>query len=180
MATTKDLSELIDREMGKGQGPFLVRICQDADILPRVKRGGWRAMAELTPEHLADFIMALAGTRAAGERNARSARAGVDRFADLVMESHGKSTVREDLATVIRGGVREDKIVRWMLFINHPTSPEVELRLYSETTDSQEARNYNNPGNELADRTADAFMIYGDLLRELSELLTADVADPVA
>ena len=54
MATTKDLSKLIDREMGKGQGPFLVRIFQDAAILPRVKRGGFRAMEHLTPEHLAD------------------------------------------------------------------------------------------------------------------------------
>ena len=72
MATTKDLVQLIDRKLGKGQGPFLLRIAQDAGLLPKVKRGAWRSMAELTPEHMADFVLVLAATRPMASRHSRN------------------------------------------------------------------------------------------------------------
>ena len=172
MATTKDLANLIDRKMGKGQGPFLVRICQDASLLPRVKRGGWRSMVHLTAEHLADFIIGVSGTRSAGERNAYAARAAVDRFANLVWAADSEKSLRADLAELIRNGTPKDAMLLWILFVNHPTSPEVEMRFFSRKADSQNARNYNDPKNDLAMGFTDAFMVYGDLIWGLQDLLT--------
>ena len=107
MATTKDLSNLIDRVMGEGQGPFLVRICQDAGLLPKAKRGGWRSMAQLTPDHVADFIIAVAGTRASGKRNANGAKRAIEMFASLVTDwedwenNRGERTLREDISFLL-------------------------------------------------------------------------------
>ena len=83
--------------------------------------------------------------------------------------------MREDLATAIRGDLRDETIIRWMLFVSHPTSPEVEMRLYSDKTDQQTARNYNDPANDLAEGSADGFVVYGDLILALGDLLKAEV-----
>ena len=137
MATTKDLSELIDREMGKGQGPFLVRICQDAGLLPKVKRGAGRSMAQLTAEQLADFVIAVAWTRGVGQRNANGARAAVERFAPLNCDwgdGRGLRTLREDIANFL--GQYRDKLeigkgyaLHWILFVNDEHWPQAEIRL---------------------------------------------------
>ena len=171
MATTKDLSELIDREMGEGQGPFLVRICQDAGLLPKVKRGGWRSMKELTPERLADFVIAIAGTRAVGERNANGARAAVERFAGLVHVRSGKKTLRNTLAALLRNGTPNDVVMLWVLFVNHPDAPEVEVRQYKGKTATGIAQVFNNPSNDPPDGVAEASVIYGRLIAALHDLL---------
>ena len=176
MATTKDLSKLIDREMGKGQGPFLVRIFQDAAILPRVKRGGFRAMEHLTPEHLADVVIAIAGTRAVGARNANGARVAIERFAGLADATSGKKTLRDTLAALVRNGMADDAVVLWVLFVNHPDRPEVEVRTYKETPDKGGAEIYNNPSNDLPEGVAEASVIYGGLIEALHDLVL-DVED---
>ena len=98
MANTTALAELISREMGGEMGAFLVRISQDAGLLPKVRRGKWRTMPHLMVEHLADFVLAIAGSRPVGQRNANGARSGVKRFANLrpTGGEDGK-TFREDL-----------------------------------------------------------------------------------
>ncbi len=177
MATTKDLSNLIDREMGKGQGPFLVRISQDAGLLPKVKSGGWRSMEQLTAEHLADFVIAIAGTRAVGARNANGARVAMERFAGLAEAVSGKTTLRDDLAVLIRDGMSEGTVVRWLLFVNHPDCPEVEMRSYKDKTGEQNVLNYNDPSNDFPESVAEASMIYGGLIEALHELVTVPVAE---
>ncbi len=172
MATTKDLSALIDREMGKGQGPFLVRICQDARLLPKVRRGGWRSMKELTPERLADFVIAIAGTRAVGERNANGARAAVERFAGLVNVRSGKKTLRDTLAALLQNGMPNDVSRLSVLFVNHPDRPEVEVRQYKGKTATGIAQVFNNPSNDLPDGVAEASVIYGMLIEALHDLVT--------
>ncbi len=171
MATTKDLSELIDREMGEGQGPFLVRICQDAGLLPKVKRGGWRSMEQLTPEQLADFVIAIAGTRAVGKRNANGARAAVERFAGLVNVRSGRKTLRDTLAALLRNGTPNDVVMSWVLFVNHPDGPEVEVRQHKGKTDTGIAQEFNNPSNDLPDGVAEASVIYGGLIEALHDLV---------
>ena len=189
MATTKNLSELIDREMGKGQGPFLVRICQDAGLLPKAKRGGWRSMEQLTVDHLADFIIAMAGTRAVGERNANSARAAVERFAPLTMDwrgEHGVRTLREDIANFLGQYRDKQEIVggrdfEWILFINDERHPEVEIRLSASDEDEHGvAPNYGNPETEgQKSKVREAVVIEGSLLFELGVMLRENVTEEV-
>ena len=176
MATTKDLSALLDREMGKGQGPFLVRIFQDADILPRVKRGGFRAMVNLTPEHLANVVMAVAATRPAGQRTWQAAKAGVERFAALQMDwrdERGVRSLREDLAFFLEQ-YRDKQVIgtgydfACILFIDDDKKPEVELRFIGET--DQQARNYSDPDAEPSP-VREATVIDGALLWALGEML---------
>ena len=180
MGTTKDLSDLIDREMGKGQGPFLVRIFQDADILPRVKRGGWRAMEHLTPEHLADVLMALAATRPAGQRSWRAAKAGVERFATLQCDWEGEKGVRslrQDLVFFLeqyrdKDVIGEDYECTWILFIDDVNKPEAEIRFIGEA--DNQALNYSDPDAEPSP-VRGAAVIEGALLRALAATLqTAD------
>ena len=171
MATTKDLSVLFDRVMGEGQGPFLVRICQDAGLLPKVKRGGWRSMKELTPERLADFVIAIAGTRAVGERNANGARAAVERFAGLVNVRSGKKTLRDTLAALLRNGTPNDVSRLSVLFVNHPDGHEVEVRQYKGKTDTGTVQEFKNPSNDSPDGVAEASVIYGGLIAALHDLL---------
>ena len=184
MATTKDLSNLIDQEMGKGQGPFLVRICQDAGLLPKVKRGGWRTMKQLTAEHLADFVIAVAGTRAVGERNANGARVAVERFAPLICGEEGLDarTLREDIADFltqyrdnleIGGGY----FLVWILFINDSLMPEAEIRLMLEKEQGdQKTFLYGPPGVERgASPVCEAVVIQHALLFNLGALLGANV-----
>ena len=178
MATTKNLADLMDREMGKGQGPFLVRISQDAGLLPKVRSGGWRYMAQLTAEHLADFVIVVAGTRAVGARNANGARTAIERFSGLVSVADDKIVLRDALTALIRDGVPDDTVVLWALFVNHPDCPEVEMRLYDDATGEQSVRNYNDPSNALPAGVAEASMIYGGLIHALHELVTE--SEPVA
>ena len=188
MATTKNLSELIDREMGKGQGPFLVRICQDAGLLPKAKRGGWRSMEQLTVDHLADFIIAIAGTRAVGERNANSARAAVEQFSPLTHdwgEGHGARSLREDIANMLRQyrdkfEIGEDLYCSWILFVSDEHCPEVEIRLSPLDPDDTEETvvRYIVPETDAEVRPVRAAVIIGsELFSELALLLREDVPE---
>ena len=176
MATTKDLSKLMDREMGKGQGPFLVRIFQDADILPRVKRGGFRAMEHLTPEHLADVVMALAATRPAGQRTWQAAKAGVERFATLQCDWGGEKGVRslrEDLVFFLEQYRDKDVIgegyeCTWILFVDDVNKPEAEIRFIGEA--DQRGLNYSDPDAEPSP-VRGAAVIEGEFLRTLAAML---------
>ncbi len=144
MATTKDLSNLIDHQMGPGQGQFLVRICQDAGLLPKAKPGGWRSMKDLTAEQGADFVIALAGTRAVGERNANGARMAVERFGALTTdwgdweEGRGVRTLREDIAYFLGKDQFELEVdaesssPMWIMFVNDEHYPWAEIRLVTE------------------------------------------------
>ena len=182
MSTTKDLSELLDREMGKGQGPFLVRVFQDAEILPRVKRGGWRKMENLTPAHLADVVMALAATRPAGQRNARSAKAAVERFATLTCDWEGEKGVRslrEDLVFFLeqyrdKGAVGDDYECTWILFVDDANKPEAEIRFLGEA--DNRALNYSDPDAEPS-LVRGAAVIEGELFRMLADLLRETVTE---
>ena len=183
MATTNDLKQLIDREMGKGQGPFLVRICQDAGLLPRVKRGGWRAMEDLTVERLADFVIAVAGTRPVGARNANGARAAVDMFAALTCEWEGERgvrTLRDDIAYFL--GQYRDRLqigdgyqLYRILFVSDEHDPEVEIQLIpTEGDDPGRALNYVDSKTEPEPSSVrEAVVIQGSLLFELGVLLLA-------
>ena len=184
MATTKDLAVLIDREMGKGQGPFLIRICQEARLLPTAKRGGWRSMEQLTPEQLADFVIAIAGTRAVGERNANGARAAIERFASLTFnwkDERGVRTLREDIAYFL-GQYRDnleigkDYYCSWILFINDSQVPQVEIRLVRLVEDEDDhALNYVNPEiKSEASPVSEAVVIEAQLLFDLGVMLRED------
>ena len=188
MATTKDLAKLIDREMAPGQGPFLVRICQDAGLLPKVKRGGWRAMEQLTAEHLADFVIAVAGTRAVGERNANGARTAFERFSPLTCEwEKGRHTLREDLSNFL--GQYRDKLeigdgysFSRMLFINDSQDPKAEILLNQVEPGpdgNPVSRNldYVIPGNEAeASSLCESVVMGSKLLLELGIMLYEDPA----
>ncbi len=184
MATTKDLSNLIDREMGKGQGPFLVRICQDAGLLPKAKRGGWRSMEQLTAEQLADFVIAVAGTRAVGERNANGARAAIERFAALACDwedwedGRGVRTLREDIAYFLGKSRYKLEIEAdsfsplWILFINDSRGPWAEIRLMTEDGEAQQTLVYTNPAQDTDEGPlAEAVIIYYRLFTKLEWLL---------
>lgn len=185
MSTTKDLSQLIDREMGKGQGPFLIRICQDAGLLPKVKRGGWRAMEDLTAEHLADFVIVVAGTRAAGERNVMGARTAVERFAALTCDwedERGVRTLRDDIADFL--GQYRDRLqigdgyhALRILFVSDERDPEVEIHLISTDADGPErVLNYAGPEAEPSS-VREAVVIQGGLFLELGGLLRPPAAE---
>lgn len=182
MATTSDLSKLLDREMGKGQGPFLVRIFQDAEILPRVKRGGFRKMEHLTPEHLADVVMAVAATRPAGQRTWQAAKAGVERFAALQMHFEGEMGVRslhEDLVFFLeqvrdKDVIGEEYKIIWILFIDDANKPEVELRFIGKA--DQRARNYSDPDVEPSP-VREATVIEGEFLETLAVMIREVVVD---
>ncbi len=186
MATTKDLSKLIDREMGKGQGPFLVRICQDAGLLPKAKRGGWRSMEQLTPEHLADFVIAVAGTRAVGERNANGARTAIERFSPLTCDwetERGVRTLREDIAYFL-GQYRDNLEIGKgfffsLLFINDSKLPEAEIQLNPyEAGQPRQVLNYINPETEdEASPVREAVVIGSHLLLEFGVMLREDPED---
>ena len=185
MATTKNLSELLDREMGKGQGPFLVRICQDAGLLPKVKRGAGRSMEQLTVDHLADFVIALVGTRAVGERNANGARAAVERFSPLTcdwLDGGGVRTLREDIANFL--GQYRDWLeigmgysLHWILFINDEHRPEVEIRLNPPDSDKPaNVHNYVDPEVEAEEGLVREAAVIGPILfSELADLLRENV-----
>lgn len=190
MATTKDLSKLLDCEMGKGQGPFLVRIFQDAGILPRVKRGGFRKMEHLTPEHLADVVMAVAATRQAGQRTWQAAKVGVERFATL--ESHwgrgrGFPSLREALAFLIgqyrdKGVIGEDRLFSWALFIDDVDQPAAEFRFFQDVEEDpeQDAVYFFDPNLDLEARTAPvrgATVIDSEFLENLAVMIREDEAD---
>ena len=189
MATTKDLSELLDREMGNGQGPFLVRICQDAGLLPKVKRGAGRSMAQLTVDHLADFIIAVVGTRAVGQRSANGARAAVERFSPLTcdwLDGGGARTLREDVANFL--GQYRDSLeigtgydLHWILFINDEHRPEVEIRLSPPDADRPgQVYNYVNPEVEAEDGLVREAVVIGPVLfSELAVLLRENVTEEV-
>ena len=184
MATTTDLSKLLDREMGKGQGPFLVRIFQDAEILPRGKRGGFRNMVHLTPEHLADVVMALAATRGAGKRTWQAAKAGVERFAPL--ESHwgrerGFPTVREGLAFFLeqyrdKDVIGDDYDFNWALFIDDVNQPAAEFRFFRDEAGEtgQQSVYYSHPEAILEAKVSPvrgAAVIEGEFLRALAAMI---------
>lgn len=187
MATTKDLSELLDREMGKGQGPFLVRTFQDADILPRVRRGGFRAMVKLTPEHLADVVMALAATRQAGQRTWKAAKAGVERLAPLESSwgrSKGVPSLRNSLVFFIehynsKGVIGKDWVLDWALFMDDAKLPQAELRFAKGEGEKAEqlAVFYSHPNEEpetLPGPVRGAAVIEGRFLFDLAVMLRED------
>ena len=177
MSTTKDLSQLIDREMGNGQGPFLVRICQDAGLLPKVKRGAGRSMEDLTADHLAGFVIAVAGTRAVGQRSANGARAAVKRFATLQMDwkgERGVRSLREDLVFFLeqyrdKGVIGEDYDFLWILFVDDTEKPEVEFR-FIEEAGGQQVRNYSDPDAQPSP-VREATVIEGAFLETLAVML---------
>ena len=183
MSTTKDLSKLIDREMGKGQGPFLVRICQDARLLPKVKRGAGRSMKDLTVDHLADFVIAVAGTRAVGARNANGARAAVERFSPLTCDwggERGVRTLREDIANFL-GQYRDNLEIGKgfffsLLFINDSRRPEAEILLTPhEAEQPGQVLNYINPETEdEASPVREAVVMGSRLLLDLGVMLRDD------
>ena len=190
MGTTKDLSNFLDEEMGKGQGPFLVRTFQDADILPRVKRGGYRSMVHLTPEHLADVVIALAVTRQSGQRTARAAKAGVAHFGPL--ESlwgikKGIPSLREGLVFFLeqyrdRDITEEDWTFSWVLFLDDdlPTAHVhiskgkgeefEELRVYYSHIDAHLQPADPSP-------VCVAAVITGDFLRDLAAMISEDATE---
>ncbi len=129
-------------------------------------------MEQLTADHLADFVIAIAGTRAVGARNANGARVAIERFAGLIDAHSSKKPLRDDLAALIRNGTPDDVVVLWMLFANHPDCPEVEVRMYNDTTGQGNALIYNDPSNDLPSGVAEASMIYGGLIEALHELIT--------
>ena len=192
MGTTKDLSNLMDQEMGPGQGPFLVRICQDAGLLPKTKPGGWRSMKELTAEQLADFVIAVAGTRASGERNANGARGAIERFGALTTDwgdwedGRGVRTLREDIAFFLskyryRLELGADNYApNWILFINDSLGPWVEIRLGGGDGPEQTTLAYTGPEPyESESSVIESVIIYYRLIVFLEELLCGnDRLDP--
>ena len=185
MATTKDLVKLVDRELGKGQGPFLLRIGQDAGLLPKVKRGAFRSMVDLTPEHLADFVMVLAATRPVGRRNAEGARVGVERFARLkgnAIGERGVWTLRQALVFFLEryrddDDFEKDYTCTWILFVDDANKPEAEIRFIGDA--DQKVSNYSDPNAE-ASSVREATVIEGDLLRALAALLRKAESEPDA
>ena len=184
MATTKDLSALLDREMGKGQGPFLVRIFQDAEILPRVKRGGFRKMVDLTPEHLADVVMALAATRQAGQRTWQAAKAGVERFAPLESlwgRERGFPSLREGLVFFLeqyrdKDVIGEDWDFSWALFIDDVNQPAAEFRFFrgeAEEAEQMPVYWFDPDGDLEAEPTPvrGAAVIEGEFLQTLAAMI---------
>ena len=189
MSTTKDLSKLIDREMGKGQGPFLVRISQDAGLLPKVKRGGGRSMEQLTADHLADFVIAIAGTRAVGARNANGARIAIERFSPLTCdwgEGRGVRTLREDIAFFL-GQYRDNLEIgvgyycSSILFVNDSQRPEVEIRLTPyEAEQAEQALNYVIPETEAKESSVREAVVMGSgLLFELGVMLRENATEKI-
>lgn len=173
MATTTQLAELISAEMGGEQGAFLVRISQDAGLLPKVRRGKWRTMPQLTVEHLADFVMAIAGSRPVGQRNANGARSGVERYATLKPTFPSeRQTFREDLIFFLEQYRDKEEVdFNWILFVDDGDKPEVELRFGE--ADEQIVRNYSDPDVDPS-LVREATVIEGDLLAALAELLRED------
>lgn len=183
MATVVDLIRTLEATSGMGEEEirFAVRIAQDVGVLPKAKRGGWRDMPALTPGHVADFLMLLAGTRGARNRTKDAAKEAVARFRDLrpsVEELTG--TALSALEDVLR---RKGQIgqwsIRYVLFINHPVVPEIEFRAWRENGD-QRAWNYMDQEAEPPGDTADAFIVREDVLWGLADMLAQAPAEAIA
>ena len=68
--------------LGEGEAVWLVRMCQDAGILPKGSRGRG-PMPEITAKHCADTLLTMAGTRLPGQRNVGDARSALNRLRHL-------------------------------------------------------------------------------------------------
>ena len=71
----------------------------------------------------------------------------------------------------VGNGTPNDVVMLWVLFVNHPDAPEVEVRQYKGKSDTGIAQVFNNPSNDPPDGVAEASVIYGRLIAALHDLL---------
>ena len=140
--------------------------------------------------------MGLAATRQAGQRTARAAKAGVERFAPL--ESHwgrgrGVPSLREGLVFFLeqyrdKDVIGEDFDFNWVLFIDDVNQPAAEFRFFRDEGEEVEQLSvfYSHPD---ADPEAEpspvrgAAVIEGEFLRALAAMIrevAAKVEDATA
>ena len=103
MATTSDLEAAFRKEsrLKPGEVRMLTRILQDAELLPKGRRGGWRNMPELTPVHCAIWLVGLAVTRRSGLRNVAGLRKRIERVLGLVNKREPKTKFGGFLAKLV-------------------------------------------------------------------------------
>ena len=109
----------------------MTRILQDAELLPKGRRGDWRQMPELTAVHCAIWLVGLAVTRRAGLRNVAGLRKRVERVLGLVNKVDRETTFGGFLARLITDYVDARFHERFMpiriLIVNDDTNPIAEV-----------------------------------------------------
>ncbi len=139
MATTSDLEAAFRKEprLKPGEVRMLTRILQDAELLPKGRRGGWRQMPELTPVHCAIWLVGLAVTRRAGLRNVVGLRKRVEQVLGLVNKVEPETTFGGFLTQLITDYVdarfHDQFMPHRILVINDDTNPTAEV-VFSDPT----------------------------------------------
>ena len=74
--------------------------------------------------------------------------------------------------TILRNLCHIDQLfVMWVLFINNPVAPEVEIRAWSEELDIEDAFNFADMDSDKKTNTSEAFIVQSELLLELAVML---------
>ena len=133
MATTSDLEAAFRKEsrLKPGEVRMLTRILQDAELLPKGRRGGWRNMPELTPVHCAIWLVGLAVTRRSGLRNVAGLRKRIERVLGLVNKVEPEETFGGFMTQLITdyadGRFHDDFMPLRILIVNDDTRPTAEV-----------------------------------------------------
>ncbi len=194
MATTSDLEAAFRKEprLRSGEVRQLTRILQDAELLPKGRRGGWRQMPELTPVHCAIWLVGLAVTRRAGLRNVAGLRKRIERVLGLVNKVKPEDTFGgflEQLITDYVGGRFNGRFMPMrILIVNDDTDPAAEV-LFSDSTRLGKDDEYGElifvtpeylakSADELVDQKgtkfADAFVIGAEVLFTFHEVFAPE------
>ncbi len=141
-------------------------------------------MEALTPERLADVVMALAVTREAGQRTWQAAKAGVERFAPLESiwgRERGVPSLREGLAFFLeqyrdKDAIGEDWDFNWALFIDDVSRPAAEFRFFrGEAEEAEQMPVYwFDPDEDLEAKLSPvrgAAVIEGEFLQTLAAMI---------
>ena len=162
--------------LGDGEVIHLIRMAQDAGILPVGKRGGWRSLPEVTAEQIVGTLFVVAGTRLPGMRNKDDSKAMNIRLGGLVtIEPPPCLTgmiLRNNLETIIKaGGVFDGYTFPRVLIFPNENSPEAEIWVTPSDGGSM-VYHYCEPKKDMtADNSGAAFVIGSRLILELSFLL---------
>ena len=148
MATTSDLEAAFRKEsrLKPGEVRMLTRILQDAELLPKGRRGGWRNMPELTTEHCAIWLVGLAVTRRSGLRNVAGLRKRIERVLGLVNKMEPEETFGGFMAHLITDYADDRYHERFLplriLIVNDDTNPTAEVAFSDPTRQGKDDEYY--------------------------------------
>ena len=144
MASTSDLEAAFRKEsrLQPGEVRMLTRILQEAELLPKGRRGGWRQMPELTPVHCAIWLVGLAVTRRSGLRNVAGLRKRIERVLGLVNKRKPEETFGGFMTQLITdyadGRFPELFMPLRILIINDDTNPAAEFAFSDPTREGKD------------------------------------------